>query len=834
MKSTVRPGICQGAYPRFALNPLAALVFGFALASFAKADEGIAVVFNDAFLPQGSQTLDLTRYEQGNPVEAGVYRADIALNGSLVTRQDIRIQAGKGGSSPFVCVDGRLLESMGVDIGKLGAQAVERLDTQGDCLRIDELIEAASAIFDPNEQRLALSIPQAVLKRGARGHVSPDLWDRGITAGLLGYNFNANRNSTDVGDFDSAYLGLNAGLNIGDWRLRHDGSATWQSMGGRDYQSINTYAQRDVTSLRSQLTLGEANTSGELFDSLAYRGVQLASDDRMLPESQRGYAPVIRGIARTSARVEVRQNGNLLYETTVAPGEFIIDDLYPTGYGGDLQVTVHEADGSSQSFLVPYASVSQLLRPGTTRYSFTAGETRNQYVDKQATLLQGTVQQGLSNNLTGYVGVQGSDDYMAVMAGAAFGTPIGALALDITQAQADLPNGQRNGQSLRVTYNKNILSTGSNFALAAYRFSTEGYLDFANALQIGDAERAGLDTTLYGSPRSRLSLTASQSLGRYGQLALSGFTQNYWNLPGSDVQYQAYYSTQWRDISFSLSANRMRAGLGDMQTSYLLSVSMPLEFGSRRLQLSSRVSRDAKGTYSEQASLSGTVGQNNQLSYGVTVGHDGASDSNTTTLNAQYIGSKATLGGSVSQGEGYRSTSLNLSGSAIAHAGGVTLTPFQSETMALVGAEGAAGAKVVGYPGLQLDGNGYAVVPNMRPYELNEVAIDPNGTSLDLELQETSQQVAPRAGAVVLLKYASTSGQAVLLRVTQADGSPVPFGATVTDTGGASVGAVGQDGQLFARVQEGTHSLTISWGEDAGQQCSVQWGQDQEEAVCRS
>ena len=834
MKRIVRPGHGQGAHPRFALNPLAALVMGVVLATSAGADEGSEVMFNDAFLPTGSQSLDLTRYEKGNPVEAGVYRADVALNGNLVTRQDIRIQAGKGGSNPYVCVDRKLLDLMGVDLGKLDGPAAARLAAGGDCLRIEELIDAASATFNPNDQRLDLSIPQAALKRSARGHVSPELWDRGVTAGMLGYNLNANRNKTDAGNFDSAYLGLNAGLNLGDWRLRHDGSATWQSMGGQDYQSINTYAQRDVTSLRSQLTLGDANTNGELFDSLAYRGAQLASDDRMLPESQRGYAPVIRGIARTSARVDVRQNGNLLYETTVAPGEFVIDDLYPTGYGGDLQVTVHEADGSTQSFLVPYASVSQLLRPGTTRYSVTAGETRNDFVSKQATLLQGTVQRGLSNNLTGYGGMQGSDDYMAVMTGAAFGTPIGALALDLTQAQADLPSGQQNGQSVRLSYNKNILSTGSNFALAAYRFSTEGYLDFANALQIGDAERAGLDTANYGRPRSRLSLTANQSLGGYGQLSISGFTQNYWNLPGSDVQYQAYYSNQWRDVTFSLSANRARAGLGDMQTTYLLSASMPLEFGNRRAQISTRVSRDAEGKYSEQASLSGTTGATNQLSYGVTVGHDGASASNSTSLNAQYIGSKAMLGGSVSQGQGYQSSSLNLSGSAIAHAGGVTLTPYQGETMALVGAEGAAGAKVVGYPGLELDGNGYAVVPYMRPYELNEVAIDPNGTSLDLELQETSQQTAPRAGAVVLLKYAATSGQAVLLRVTQADGSPVPFGATVTDGEGASVGVVGQDGQLYARVKEGTRSLTIAWGEEAGQRCSVQWSEGQDEAACRS
>lgn len=54
-------------------------------------------------------------------------------------------------------------------------------------------------------------------------------------------------------------------------------------------------------------------------------------------------------------------------------------------------MSVAEADGTEQNFIVPYASVSQLLRPGTSRFSVTAGETRNNFVDEQTRLLQGTL-----------------------------------------------------------------------------------------------------------------------------------------------------------------------------------------------------------------------------------------------------------------------------------------------------------------------------------------------------------------------------------------------------------------------------------------------------------
>ncbi|RYZ51120.1 MAG: fimbrial biogenesis outer membrane usher protein, partial [Sphingobacteriales bacterium] len=61
------------------------------------------VQFNDAFLPEGSQSLDLTLYEKGNPVLPGDYRADVAVNGKLMSRVDIQINADDDGSNPTVC-----------------------------------------------------------------------------------------------------------------------------------------------------------------------------------------------------------------------------------------------------------------------------------------------------------------------------------------------------------------------------------------------------------------------------------------------------------------------------------------------------------------------------------------------------------------------------------------------------------------------------------------------------------------------------------------------------------------------------------------------------------
>ena len=56
---------------------------------------------------------------------------------------------------------------------------------------------------------------------------------------------------------------------------------------------------------------------------------------------------MIHGIARGTAQVTIKQNGYDIYNSTVPPGPFTINDIYAAGNSGDLQVTIKEADGST-------------------------------------------------------------------------------------------------------------------------------------------------------------------------------------------------------------------------------------------------------------------------------------------------------------------------------------------------------------------------------------------------------------------------------------------------------------------------------------------------------
>lgn len=76
----------------------------------------------------------------------------------------------------------------------------------------------------------------------------------------------------------------------------------------------------------------------------------------MLPPTLRGYAPQVMGIAHTNARVVLSQNGRVLYQTNVAPGPFVIQDI-SEAVQGNIDVRVEEEDGRVTVFQVNAASV---------------------------------------------------------------------------------------------------------------------------------------------------------------------------------------------------------------------------------------------------------------------------------------------------------------------------------------------------------------------------------------------------------------------------------------------------------------------------------------------
>ncbi|HFU1369374.1 TPA: fimbria/pilus outer membrane usher protein, partial [Klebsiella michiganensis] len=653
--------------------------------------------FNPRFLSDDPTAVaDLSGFENGQEIPPGTYRVDIYLNDGYMTTRDVTFDAGDKGKGLLPCLTRGQLASMGLSTSSIAGLGELPADS---CVPLLEMIEDMTIRFDVAQQRLYLTIPQAFMGNRARGSIPPELWDDGINALLLNYSFTGNTVHNDIGGSSNyAYLNLQSGLNLGAWRLRDN--TTWSYSSGsanneNQWQHINTWLERDVTPLRSRLTLGDSYTNGDIFDGINFRGAQLASDDNMLPDSQKGFAPVIHGIARGTAQVSIKQNGYEIYQSTVPPGPFTINDLYAAGNSGDLQVTIKEADGSSQVFTVPYSSVPVLQREGYSRYTVTAGEYRSgNNQQEKPKFFQGTLLQGLPAGWTLYGGTQLADRYHAFNLGVGKNMgELGALSLDVTQANATLPDdSDHQGQSVRFLYNKSLTDTGTNIQLVGYRYSTHGYFSFADttysrmsgynvATQDGVIEVKPTFTDYYNlayNKRGKIQASITQQLGRTATLYLNGSHQTYWGTGKADQQLQAGLNTAVNDInwtlSYSLTKNAWQQGRDQM-----LAVNVNIPFSHwlrsdsksawRHASASSSMSNDLHGRMSTLAGLHGTLLEDNNLSYSMQTGYAGGGEGNsggTGYAALNYRGGYGNANVGYSRSDGIKQLYYGLSGGVLA------------------------------------------------------------------------------------------------------------------------------------------------------------------------
>lgn len=804
------------------------ILLSIAFSQIAYAEQNDDVIFNTDFM---RSDVDVSAYSRGNPVPAGEYSVELYVNERWKGKTNVTFKMTEEKSTiAKPCFDLNLVAKLGIDIERIKPGILEKLKSDHACVQPQDIATDLVANYDVSMQRINLQSPQIYLVRNARGYVSPELWDNGITAATLQYDYNAYHSEMSGSDsISTQYLGLQGGFNWDVWRLRYRGSFNWTEGQGWNYDNTNTYLERAIVPLRSKLVLGESSTDGQVFDSIAFRGVMLMSDDRMYTDSQRGFAPLINGIANTNALVRISQRGIRIYESTVPPGPFVIDDLYPTGTGGDLLVTVKEADGSEHSFTVTFASIAELLRPGTTRYSVMGGRYHNTTINEEPEIMMGTLRHGFTNLITGYTGLLGGEDYQSAVAGVALNTGVGAISADIAHARTKLyDETSAEGQSFRLSFAKILPVTNTNITLASYRYSSSGYYDMNDAMLLRDSQRRS-HSGYYSSSinrKNRIQLSAAQNISdTWGSFNISASTQDYWNRNGQDTEYQIGYSNGFKWFTLNVNANRSRdLDTGKWDNKIAVGISLPLGESAHTAYLSSTYvqERDHRGL---QNSIAGTLGSDRQYNYNAFASVDhykDSADKNTGGVSGNWTSPWSTVGGSFSAGNGYQQYSMNMSGGAIAWRNGIVLTPIMGDTMAVIEAENAGGAKITSNSSLRLNNSGKAAVPYLTPYRQNTIELDPKGLSNDVSLDVTSQNSVPTAGAVVLMKYKTDTGHSALLNINHS-GEVLPFGSSIYDETDNNVGYITQGGQGFVRVKNESGRLYVQWGNNGSQRCSFHY-----------
>ncbi|MCT4706575.1 fimbrial biogenesis outer membrane usher protein [Enterobacteriaceae bacterium H16N7] len=792
--------------------------------------------------------MDLSLFAK-DEVPPGHYNVDIYINGNLVDtktisfRQQTHYRNGAPQKDVGACLSTAQLKIWNVRVENY----FSKKDKDAECVDLYTIPDLQQKI-DISQQRFDLSIPQVSLFNTSRGFVSPDRWDEGITAGLLNYTVSGQQDLHQHNGSDSSnqFVSLQPGLNIGPWRLRNYSTYT-HSQTENDWDSVYTYVSRDIKSLKSQLMLGQGTTQGGIFDSIGFTGLQMYTDNDMKPDSMQGFAPVVRGVARSNAEVTVYQNGHSIYKTTVPPGPFEFTDMYPTGSSGDLRVVVKESDGSQTSFIIPYATLPVLQREGQVQYGFVAGKTREEgSKNKDFNFVQGSAAWGVGNGVTLYGGyIQAEDKYTNVIVGTGFNMgEAGALSLDASQSSADVPQPNNyhqqehhNGQSYRARYSKTLQQTNTDISVSGYKFSTSGYLSFQDFMNDWDAGNSSIEN---GRERNRFDITVSQNVS-FGTLSLSMYDQSYWNSEHAS-SVNVGFSSSWGPVSYSVNYAHSKNASGysesdEYDDDRILSVNLSLPFSAlsnhedvQSISANYSLNSSKNGDTTHTVGLSGSALQDHQLNWQVSEGYDADAKATNGNVTVGYQSSYADVSAGYSYDDYSRRLNYSLRGGMVAHSNGVTLTRQLNDSVALVETPGVAGMPVSGQTNVSTDLFGNAVVPYVRPYHANQIALNTiDSKTENAAIDNVNKTVVPTKGAVVRVRYNTWIGRKAMMTIAF-NGKPVPFGAVVTQSSdNADVkrnSIVGDAGEVYLVGLADKGQLLVKWGDAKNKRCTVDYALD--------
>ncbi|MCR1000597.1 fimbria/pilus outer membrane usher protein [Serratia rubidaea] len=656
------------------------------------------------------------------------------------------------------CVTPSLLSEWGVRQSVAASLAT----TPGGCISPDE--PGVQLFYEPVSQLLTVDVAPRMVGGGDISH----RWDDGVNAGFIDYQLNYGHYSAeryrDAERRYSLFAEWNTGLNLGAWRLRYQPIYQKDAWGQPSWHTEKALAYRDLKAWRALLSIGDNHTPSTLFDNVKYRGIQLASDDRMLPESLRQFSPWIRGMARSNAEIKVRQNGEVIYQTFVSPGAFTLEDVYPPDPDGDITVTVRESDGTETERKLPYSSMPNLVHGGSFRYDLTLGKYQPYFgiEQQQPQFGQLSVSYGLPAKTTLYGGVLLSGLYRsaAVGVGKSF-NQWGALSADYNYAAARQPRrgADDRGGMWRLRYARTIPSWESSVSLLAQYYPRQRYRTFGDAVEQQTLYWWDWEDDLFigdfdAEKKYRLEARYNQYFSESDSLYLTLAREAKRGQDKGETSVELGYSATWGEVDVNLYAEYSRRNYGKEQGQIGLSFSVPLgKLALPRMKLNYDHRLAKNGADSRRVGVSGTLLSDYSLSYDLSTSQSqSAGSSQDASASYQYNAGSLRLG--YARGRNYRQQNIELAGSLMAHAGGVTLGQTLGETMAIVQVPGAAGIGIDNQYGVTTDWRGYAVVSTLTPYRVNRLSLDTFELPDDEELPQPEIEVVPTAGAIMFSRFA--------------------------------------------------------------------------------
>jgi outer membrane usher protein len=643
-------------------------------------------------------------------------------------------------------------------------------------------VPGVHATIDLADSHLAVDVQPALLTahhfrtaaEAARPMPSP--W-----AAFVNYDVGAGRTG-DANDFRAL---TEVGIVSGNWVARSSWFASAQP------------GQAVVPRLDSNLTLDfpETRTSVQLGDTFAILGANAevvrvagfswATDFSLTPTFITVPLPTVSSLTASASTVDLYVNGSKTQQLSVPGGPYSISGVPVTTGAGELTVVTHDLLGRTESFTQSYYIAPQMLAAGLSAWDIQVGAKRKNY------------------------GVSG-DQYSGWLADVGQRVGVSDHLTALWRVEADETGAGASVQWLFLAARNYLFTLSPSCALTS---AEAGCLLAAgiehDATQIAYGIDAQYATTQYQpvaaadrgvSPRWQL-FSHAQAAAAYGYSFAVGATwrEDLFGAHSLNVNFSAGKS--WfggGHVDFVLGRT-----LGPTASSYFTLVY------TRSLDLERTVSAQ---TYANNGQMGGGASLQRNLPLGTGYGYllQASQDSNAgINAAAEWNGESAALAG-LAQREGERSSvAAEVSGALLWVADDWLAARHVNRSFAVLHAGDLSGLPV--YLNEQqvatTDARGLAVLPDLRPYEVNHVALDATTLPLSLDVSQLRFDVTPyrRGGAFIEVPVRLAASVRLLLP----DGRWVPAGARIQLRAGSI--PVGNGGEAYVQGIAGENPLSVEW-----------------------
>jgi outer membrane usher protein len=567
----------------------------------------------------------------------------------------------------------------------------------------------------------------------------------------------------------------------------------------------STYEFADVNTLR-RYSLGDFITSGLAWTRpIHLEGAQVRSDFSMRPDLVTFPLPSVSGSVAVPSALDVLADGNLVISRQIDAGPFEIPQLPVMTGAGTISMTVTNALGQQVNVTQPFYASSALLAPGLQTYAVQAGLVRRNWgsVSNDYGGIAGNAiyRRGLTPKFTVEGSVEGTPGTVMVGAGGVGQVGnLGVLNFSIaTSNGTGHPGAQFSVGAQRI---------GREFSLgASATVAGHNYLDVAamNGAMVARKQlnaNAGLSLRCFGSvgvayagldqDGSPNPAAADITPAQHSHI----FSANY----SIQIHHMSVYATDFKDFSSTGSSNGLQVGL-------------TIPFGKRR---SIGVSGASDGSGQVQAQQSAAlIGDWGYQAYA------SAPEIPHEFVQVQYKSPWALLAAGIDRTGAQTTLRMETQGALSLVDGSLFPSNTIFDSFAIVDTNGMPHVRVlqenrdVG----RSNSSGRLLVPDMRSFDLNHIAIEPTDIPPDATIDEATREVRPQDRSGVVLRFPVKISHGALLRLIDEAGLPLPVGSTATLRATSVAVPVGYDGDAYLEDLSPRNEVIVE--QPDGGRCSV-------------